>query len=185
MEFWDVYDKNRMPKGYKIMRGGDRRLANGEYHLTAHVCLFAGDGRMVIQRRADFKGLWGGLWDISASGSVLAGESSLAGAQRELFEEIGVKADFGAGVPIMTFYGADCISDYYVALAEIEPSDLTLQFSEVSAVRLATREEVLELAKEGKFVPYKRSFLELIFDMNESESKRPFEWRGRGEYHKK
>lgn len=177
MEFWDVYDKNRAPKGYKIMRGGDRRLGNGEYHITCHVCLFSADGRMLIQRRADFKGLWGGLWDISASGSVLAGENSLAGAQRELYEEIGVKADFGAGVPIMTFYGADCISDYYVAEADVDPSALKLQFSEVSDVRLASREEVLALAEEGKFVPYKRSFLELIFDMNESESKRPFEWR--------
>lgn len=179
MEFWDVYDKNRIPKGYKIMRGGDRRLGKGEYHITSHVCLFSGDGRMVIQRRADFKGLWGGLWDISASGSVLAGESSLAGARRELFEEIGVKADFGSGVPIMTFYGADCISDYYVASADVDPETLSLQFSEVSAVKLASREEVLELLSDGKFVPYKKSFIELIFDMNESESKRPFAWKER------
>ena len=179
MEFWDVYDKNRIPKGYKIMRGGDRRLGKGEYHITSHVCLFSGDGRMVIQRRADFKGLWGGLWDISASGSVLAGENSLAGAERELYEEIGMKADFGSGVPIMTFYGADCISDYYVARAEVDLAELSLQFSEVSAAKLASRDEVLALAAEGKFVPYKRSFLELLFDMNESESKRPFEWRGR------
>ena len=176
MEFWDVYDKNRISKGYKIMRGGDRRLGKGEYHITCHVCLFSRDGRMLIQKRADFKGLWGGLWDISAGGSVLAGENSLAGAERELFEEVGVRADFGDGVPIMTFYGADCISDYYVATADIIPNELKLQNSEVSAVKLATKDEVLGLLESGDFVPYKRSFVELIFDMNESEIKRPFKW---------
>lgn len=177
MEFWDVYDKNRIPKGYKIMRGGDRRLGKGEYHVTCHVCLFVDGGSMLIQKRADFKGLWGGLWDISAGGSVLAGETSLAGAERELFEEIGVKADFGDGMPLMTFYGGDCISDYYVAHAKVKTENVTMQDSEVSAVRIATRDEVLALLESGEFVPYKRGFIELIFDMSNSEHKRPFEWK--------
>ena len=131
----------------------------------------------MIQKRADFKGLWGGLWDISVGGSVLAGESSVEGARRELFEEVGVRADFGDGIPLMTFYGGDCISDYYFARADVTESDVVLQDSEVSAVRLATREDVLALLDKGEFVPYKRGFIELIFDMNDSNSKRLFEWK--------
>ena len=177
MEFWDVYDKNRIPKGYRIMRGGDRRLTRGEYHLTCHVCLFSEDGRILIQKRAEFKGLWGGLWDISAGGSVLAGETSLVGAQRELYEEVGIKADFGKGMPIMTFYGDDYISDYYIASADFDADKLTVQTSEVSEARLATREEILDMIKDGRFVPYKPSFIHLMFDINESEYKRQFDWK--------
>lgn len=175
MEFWDVYDKNRKPKGYKIMRGGDRRLGKGEYHLTCHVCLFSSDGRMLIQKRADFKGLWGGLWDITAGGSVLAGESTRDGASRELYEEIGISADFSQGTPIMTFYHLDCISDYFFTVKDVDPHTLELQSTEVSDVRYASREEILAMVKEKSFIPYKESFIKLIFDMHGSVSKNLFD----------
>lgn len=175
MEFWDVYDKARRLKGYKIMRGGDRRLGKDEYHLTCHICVFSSDGRMLIQKRADFKGLWGGLWDITAGGSVLAGESSQAGASRELSEEVGVAYDFSSCAPMMTFYHRDCISDYFFATADVDPSALRLQGSEVSTVRYATREEMLEMLNSGKFVPYKPSFINLIFDMHLGKTKDLFD----------
>lgn len=177
MEFWDVYDKNRKPKGYKIMRGGDRRLGKGEYHLTCHVCLFSADCRMLIQKRNGYKGLWGGLWDITAGGSVLAGESSGAGAARELIEEIGVSADFSSVSPAMTFYHAECISDYFFVEMEVVPEELSLQYSEVTDVRYASREEILAMVRSGEFVPYKESFINLIFDMNMSPTKEVFERR--------
>ena len=168
MEFWDVYDKNRRPKGTKIMRGGGRRLAKGEYHLTAHVCVFSGDGRMLIQRRIDSKPLWGGLWDITAGGSVLAGENTAAGAERELFEEMGIRVNFSVLNPSMTFYHDECISDYYVVHADVIPSELELQQTEVSDARYATREEVLDMLDGGAFVPYRKGFIELLFDLAES-----------------
>lgn len=175
MEFWDVYDKNRRPKGYKIMRGGDRRLGAGEYHLTCHVGIFSTDGRMLIQKRTEHKGLWGGLWDITAGGSVVAGETTGSGASRELFEEIGISVDFSAAAPAMTFYHYECISDYFFATVDVDTSKLEIQESEVSAVKYATRDEVIEMLREGRFVPYKESFINLIFDMNEGESKNLFE----------
>ena len=175
MEFWDVYDRDRRPKGYKIMRGGDRRLGKDEYHLTCHVCLFSTDGRMLIQKRADFKGLWGGLWDITAGGSVLAGENARIGAERELFEEVGVKADFRTTHQVMTFYHKECISDYFFLVKDVDPASLRLQGSEVSDVRYATKEEILTMIADGSFVPYKPSFINLIFDMHLSESKNLFD----------
>lgn len=96
MELWDVYDKHRSHKGFTITRGKER-LGEGEYHLTAHVCVFTNDGRMVVQRRASAKPLWPDKWDISASGSVLAGETTAKGAERELYEELGIKASLARG----------------------------------------------------------------------------------------
>lgn len=169
MEFWDVYDKDRKLKGFKIMRGGGRRLGKDEYHLTAHVCLFSSDGRLLMQKRTGAKPLWGGLWDVTAGGSVLAGENSSGGAQRELFEELGISTELSGATPCMTFYHKDCISDYFVAIKDVNLSGLTLQDTEVTEVRYATREEVLDLLATGSFVPYKKSFIELLFDISSGE----------------
>lgn len=169
MEFWDVYDKDRKPKGFKIIRGGGRRLGKNEYHLTAHVCVFSSDGRMLLQKRTEAKPLWGGLWDITAGGSVLAGENTAAGAERELFEELSIRTQLGRAIPCMTFYHKDCISDYYVTTCDVDIKTLTLQDSEVTEVRYATKEEVLALLDTGSFVPYKKSFIELLFDISSGE----------------
>lgn len=167
MEFWDVYDKNRRPKGYKIMRGSDRRLGRDEYHLTAHVCLITDDGRMLIQKRAEHKGAWGGLWDITAGGSVLAGENTAEGAERELLEELGISAPLSAAMPIMTFYHGDCISDYFLLSGDVDVTLLKLQKSEVDDAKYATREEVLAMIRDGSFIPYKESFINLLYDMRD------------------
>ena len=175
MEIWDVYDKNRRPKGFTIMRGGDRRLAPGEYHLTAHVCAFASDGRMLIQKRASFKHLWGGLWDISAGGSVLSGESTSEGAERELCEELGIEAELRSEGPRATFYHNDCISDYFIVRTDKAPEDIVYQKSEVEAVGYASRDEILAMIDDGTFIPYKKSFINLMFDMNEAKDRNMFE----------
>ena len=174
MEFWDVYDKFRRPKGFTIMRGGDKRLGEGEYHLTAHVCVFSPDGRMLVQKRASFKALWGGLWDISASGSVLAGESTGEGAERELFEELGIKVSLKDEQPRATFFHNDCISDYFIVKADVPLEAVKIQKSEVAAVGYATREQILSMIDNGSFIPYKKSFIEMMFDMNEAKDRNMF-----------
>ena len=174
MELWDVYDKFRRPKGVTIMRGSDRKLTEGEYHLTAHVCVFTTDGRMIVQRRAMFKALWGGLWDISASGSVLAGETASEGAERELFEELGIRAPLSSEQPRATFYHNDCISDYFIVTTDKSAGELIYQKSEVMGVDAKTREEILAMIDDGSFIPYKKSFINMMFDMNEASDRNMF-----------
>lgn len=175
MEFWDVYDKNRKPKGYRILRGGDRRLGKDEYHLTAHVCVFSSDGKMLIQKRAEFKGLWGGLWDITAGGSVLAGESTAQGAERELYEELGIKAGFVGTAPNMTFYHSDCISDYFLLKKDVQLDELVMQSSEVCSARWADSEEIVAMIRSSEFIPYKENFIRLLFDMHNSKTRNLFD----------
>ena len=49
---------------------------------------------MLIQQRQTIKKVFPNFWDISVGGCVCSGEDSWQGAERELFEEIGVKYDF-------------------------------------------------------------------------------------------
>lgn len=174
MELWDVYDKHRRHKGFTITRGKER-LGEGEYHLTAHVCVFANDGRMVVQRRASAKPLWPDKWDISASGSVLAGETTAKGAERELYEELGIKASLAEEQPRMTLYHENCISDYYIIKMNVDTCSLITDTSEVSSVMLSSREDILSLIDEGAFVPYKKGFINFLFDMNESKDRNAFD----------
>ena len=65
------------------------------------VLLHDATGRLYLQRRSKHKNSYPGLWDVSASGHVRAGEAREDAARRELYEELGVKA---SGMAALTSY---------------------------------------------------------------------------------
>lgn len=164
MEKWDIYDIDRKKTGRLATRGD--RLAEGEYHLSVHICIFDREGRMLVQRRAACKSDWPNLWDISAAGAVTVGESSAEGAHRELFEELGLYRDFTKIRPHLTLNYQDGFGDIYLLTEdELDLSLCALQSSEVSAVKYATRDEVLAMIDGGEFIPYFKSFISTLFDI--------------------
>ncbi|NPA40423.1 MAG: NUDIX domain-containing protein [Thermodesulfobacteria bacterium] len=64
---------------------------HGFYHKTVHIFLFNKKGEVYLQKKAKSVEENPGLWTSSASGHVLAGESFLITAQRELKEELSIK----------------------------------------------------------------------------------------------
>lgn len=161
MELWDLYDKNRRPTCETVERG--RPIPAGRYHIVAHVVVFDNQGRMLIQQRQPFKEGWSNLWDITAGGSALAGESSTQAAQRELREEVGLDVDLTGEPPRLTIFYGECFDDVYVVTREVDPASLKLQYEEVQAVRWATEAEVLAMLEKGTFIQYHRGYLELLF----------------------
>ena len=79
MEILDIYDSNRMPTGRTFVRG---TKPEGGYYLVAQVIVFNTKGQMLIQQRQAHKLGWPNRWDVSAGGSVQAGETSQQAAQR-------------------------------------------------------------------------------------------------------
>jgi len=63
----------------------------GYYHKTVHIFIFNKKGEVYLQRKALTLEENPGLWTSSASGHVLAGESFLITAQRELKEELSIR----------------------------------------------------------------------------------------------
>jgi isopentenyl-diphosphate delta-isomerase len=63
----------------------------GYYHKTVHIFLFNKKGEVYLQKKSQEVDENPGLWTSSASGHVLAGESFLITAQRELKEELSIK----------------------------------------------------------------------------------------------
>ncbi len=163
MELWDVYDRERKLTGKTHKRGAS--FAEGEYHLVVHMAIFTRDGRMLIQKRAATKSTWPSMWDISAGGAVLAGESSAEGAHRELLEELGIDYDFTKHRPHLTLSHNLAFSDIYIIEMDVDINTLSLQPSEVCDVKLATVNEIIEMMDNGSFIPYHNSFIQLLFDM--------------------
>lgn len=61
-------------------------IDDGMYHLVGEVIVKHIDGTYLIMQR-DFKKHYGGMWELTAGGSALLGETPLECAVRELREE--------------------------------------------------------------------------------------------------
>ena len=166
METWDIYDINVQKTEDTMMRGD--RLKPGEYHLVVCACIFNKDGQLLIQQRQKDKIGWPNKWDLSAAGSVLAGEDSRAAIQRELHEELGLKINFSDKRPILTVNFSRGFTDYYCIEENVDIHLLKLQEEEVQNVKWADRETVLHMIDTGQFIPYYKSLIYCLFEMRNS-----------------
>lgn len=89
-EIWDAYDKNfQIIANIELVRG--EPLPDGMYHLVSEITVRHTDGTYLLMQR-DFRKHFGGMWELTAGGSALQGESPLDCAIRELKEETGISA---------------------------------------------------------------------------------------------
>lgn len=163
MEVWDLYDKNRIKMDKRAVRGSI--LEEGFYHVVAHVIIFNHNGEMLIQHRQKDKEGWPDLWDLTAGGSVLSGETSEEGAMREVREEIGYSVDLTNQRPHMTINFGQGFDDFYFVMDDVNLDTLVLQDEEVQDVQWANLEQIQSMILEGAFIPYKSGFVELLFSM--------------------
>lgn len=167
MERWDLYTQDREKTGKTMVRGD--KTPEGLFHLQVHVCIFNTRGEMLIQQRQSGKRWYPDLWDYSVGGSAVAGDNSIAAAERETQEELGLRVSLAGKRPVVTRWYGSMIDDYYIITRDVELSELTLQAEEVKSVRWASCEEILTLLEERRFCPNQRGMIELLFELNEEE----------------
>lgn len=165
MEYFDLYDKDRIPLGKQIERG--KIIPENEYHIAVHVCVFNSENKMLIQQRQPFKAGWSNMWDVSVGGSAVAGEKSAQAAQRELEEEIGLKMSFDSLRPMLTVHFDHGFDDIYTVNKDVSIDELKLQYEEVQAVKWATETEILSMIADGSFIPYHEQLISLLFFMRD------------------
>ena len=163
MERIDIYDSDRRPTGRTA--GSPKELADREYRLVIHLCLFNSRGEMLIQRRRDSCARWPGRWDVSVRGCADTGETGREAAMREAREELGLDLDLTGLRPALTVSFPHGFDELFLVEAELDPAALTLQESEVAAVRWAGEEEILRLRESGQFTPFHPEYLHLLFRM--------------------
>ncbi len=160
-EYWDLYDRDRRPLGRVHPRGTP--LSPDTYHVVVHLCLFNGEGKMLIQRRVNDKDTFPGFWDLSLGGSVLAGEDSHGAVVRECTEELGFAPRLASARPYLTVHFSEGFDDVYIATCEESELSVHLQTDEVAEIAWAGEEEVLSMIAAGTFIPYHVPYVSLLF----------------------
>lgn len=158
MEFWDIYDANKQKTG-RTMKRNDWCLKDGEYHLTVLGVIRRKDGRYLITQRVMTKSWAPGWWEVSGGG-VMAGEESKEAVMREVLEETGLDVSNAGGGYVFSYKrenpgeGDNYFVDIYRFDMDFDESDLKLQEKETLGYKLATKEEIEELGKQGIFLHY-------------------------------
>ena len=93
MELWDAYNSNyEKIEGTTLIRGDDDKIPSGVYHMVCEILVRHVDGTYLLMKRDPNKPLYPNMWEATAGGSALQGETALQGALRELREETGIIA---------------------------------------------------------------------------------------------
>lgn len=165
MELWDLYDIDRRKTGERHVRG--ERVPQGRYHMVVHVVVFNSRGEMLIQQRQPFKEGWPDMWDVTVGGSAVTGDNSRTAAMREVREEIGLALDLTGELPKLTIPFSCGYDDIYTVVKDVDLTSLTLQESEVQAVRWADEQEIHRMIADGRFIPYHPSLISLLFALRD------------------
>lgn len=165
MEVWDIYNENREKTEKTHIRGEE--MQEGDFHQVIHVWIMNESGQFLIQRRQPWKKGWSNMWDCSAAGSALAGETSEMAAIREVKEELGIDLQMVNSEILFTIKFARGFDDHFLVVQDINIEDLSLQYEEVADAKWATIEEIGDLVQTGEFIPY--HMLDALFTMIQSK----------------
>lgn len=144
MELWDAYNsKLQQIPGVTLVRG--EPVPDGMHHLVCNIIVRHADGTYLLMQRHPDKP-WGGMWEATAGGSALAGETPLRCAMRELREETGIQARDLTEISRTTTSNALHV-DFFCE-TDCDKNAVTLQDGETTAYRWVSREELLAMRSD-------------------------------------
>ena len=147
-EFWDVYDKDRNFTGKTVKRGGP--FEEGEFYVCCEVWILNSKNQMLLtQRHPDKKA--GGQWEFTGGG-VLAGESTLVAAMREVEEEIGIHLQETELELLDVYKHKKYFMDIYLVRKDLAEEEITLDPNEVVDFKWLSKEEIADYIASEKMV---------------------------------
>jgi len=162
-EIFDVVDEDDTVIG-KITRGQTYKNKN-LIHRSIYVAVFNSKGELFMQQRSAAKDTDPGKWTISCTGHVSVGDTYEKAAERELFEELGVKLHleyidkFLVRYPIETemtvFYKAYSSGPFILQPKEIRQG----RFFDKKQLRLKIEKGEIKLALTGKIALEKLNWI--------------------------
>ena len=151
-EYWDVYDENRELTDKTIKRGDP--FGENEFYVCCEVWILNSNNQMLVtQRHPDKKA--GGQWEFTGGG-VLAGETTLLAASREVKEELGICLDEAEFELLEVYRHRNYFMDIYHFVFPFEEKDVTIEQSESINHKFASLDEIKELNDNSQFLHFKR-----------------------------
>ena len=126
--------------------------AEGLPHRATYILVFNTAGDLYVQKRTMTKDIYPGYYDVATGGVVLAGESYLVSAERELAEELGIK-----GVVLnrhFDFYHTDENNRVWGRVYSCSyEGEIMLQEEEVESGDYYSLETIMKLSEQEQFTP--------------------------------
>ncbi len=158
MELWDAYDVHlNIIGGQTLVRG--EKIPKGLYHLVSEIIVRHQDGTYLLTQRDERKN-FGGMWEATAGGSALKGESPLDCAKRELYEETGILTDDFIEVGRVLHQRHQTYYVNYLCHTDVDKDSIVLQEGETSAYKWVTAEELRQMSREELATQRIQNFIE-------------------------
>ena len=156
MELWDAYDQelNKI-KGMTLIRG--QHIPEGVFHLVCDIIVKHTDGTYLLMQR-DGRKHFGGMWEATAGGSAVQGETPLDCAVRELREETGIASDDLTEVGRITTN--DTIYVEFLCVTSCDKDAVTLQAGETIAYQWVSRDELVAMNREELVTKRMQTFIQ-------------------------
>ena len=146
MEIWDAYDENlNKIDGVTLIRG--EKIPQGMYHLVSEIIVKHTDGDVLIMQR-DFNKNFGGMWEATAGGSAIKGDTPLMCAKRELYEETGIKCSDLVELGTVVSKEHKTIYVLFLAIVDIDKNSIILQEGETISYKWVSFDDLLNMSKD-------------------------------------
>lgn len=143
MELWDAYDAEFNKIENKTLIRGEK-IPDGLYHLVSEVIVKHIDGTYLLMKR-DFNKTHGGMWEATAGGSALVGETPLECAMRELREETGIISSELVEIGKVVSKLHNAIYVEYLCVTDWEKEKITLQEGETIDFMWVSRDKLVSM----------------------------------------
>lgn len=151
-EMWDAYDEKEQPLGYQVPRSMAKSLPDGVYHVVVTVYTMMPDNCFLITQRSKNK-TYAMKWEATG-GSLLAGETPVEGARRELEEETGILAAQEQLIEVYKYVDSGRQVIYHTFIAKLNTAaKIHLQFGETADYRLLPYNALKDFIKSDMFAP--------------------------------
>lgn len=158
MERWDAYDAqfNKI-EGKTLVRG--EPIPQGLCHLVCDILVRHTDETYLLMQR-DPRKVYGGMWEATAGGSALAGETPLECALRELREETGIVSTDLTQVGTVTDPGAHAIYVEFLCVTDWDKDAVALQEGETVDFKWVSRKELMDMKRSTLVTERMQKFIE-------------------------
>ena len=145
MELVDLYDiHHNKVDGVKEKKS----LVKGEFRLSSFIWVMNDKNEILIQQRLKTAKKATNMWGTTAGG-VISGETSLQGAKRELFEELGIVANEDDMRFIGSYMRVRDFVEIWLLKANVDIRDLKLQEDEVQDAKWVSISEFEKMLDQG------------------------------------
>lgn len=146
MELWDAYDSSLIKiENVTLVRG--ETIPKDMFHLVCDILVKHTDGTFLLMKR-DPQKHFRGMWEATAGGSALVGETPLQCAVRELREETGILSTDLVEVGREVSNRTHSVYVEFLCITDWKKDKISLQKGETVDYKWVSRKELLAMNKD-------------------------------------